>query len=316
MMAVISFISRSSPCVPSVADRRRPVSACWLRSRPASSSSSSTRRPIVEVDDLGEDERDDDREGERRDRRRRAGRSAGRCRRRRTAPSKPSALTVGVGEEAEQQRADDAADEVDGDHVERVVVAEACTSAGWRGSRATPAMKPMMSGAMPADEAGARRDGDEAGDGTGGGAEGRGVAVLDALDEQPAEHGGRGGEVGVHERLGGEAVGAEGRAGVEAEPAEPQDAGAEQRPAAGCAAAWPRSGQPLRLPRTSTTARAAMPALMWTTVPPAKSSAPMLEQPARRAEHPVGDRAVHEHRPQAEERRRRPRTSGGRPWRR
>ena len=42
------------------------------------------------------------------------------------------------------------------------------------------------------------------------------------------------------------------------------------------------SGQPLRLPSTRMTARAAMPALMWTTVPPAKSRAPSLNS------HPTG----------------------------
>ena len=42
-------------------------------------------------------------------------------------------------------------------------------------------------------------------------------------------------------------------------------------------------GQPRRLPNTSTTASAAMPALMWTTVPPAKSRAP------RRNSQPLGE---------------------------
>ena len=36
----------------------------------------------------------------------------------------------------------------------------------------------------------------------------------------------------------------------------------------------PSRGQPLRLPSTSTAARAAMPALTWMAVPPAKSSEP------------------------------------------
>jgi hypothetical protein len=36
-------------------------------------------------------------------------------------------------------------------------------------------------------------------------------------------------------------------------------------------------GQPMRLPRTSTRPRPAAPALMWTAVPPAKSSALILE---------------------------------------
>jgi hypothetical protein len=36
----------------------------------------------------------------------------------------------------------------------------------------------------------------------------------------------------------------------------------------------PSDGQPVRLPRTRTAARAAMPAFTWMTVPPAKSSEP------------------------------------------
>ena len=40
------------------------------------------------------------------------------------APSLPAGLTAVVGEEPEQDGAEDAADEVDGDDVERVVVAE------------------------------------------------------------------------------------------------------------------------------------------------------------------------------------------------
>ena len=49
---------------------------------------------------------------------------------------------------------------------------------------------------------------------------------------------------------------------------------------------WPSPGQPLRLPSTSTPARAAMPALTWMTVPPAKSSEPREpSQPVRPSPH-------------------------------
>ena len=113
---------------------------------------------------------------------------------------------------------------------------------------------------------------------------------------------------------GGDAVGGERRAGVEAEPAEPQDAGAEQRQRQRVRRHRRARGQPLRSPSTSTSASAAAPALMCTTAPPAKSSAPISasQPPANtqcatgaytsdqpdadehrvRAElHPVGDRA-------------------------
>ena len=80
-----------------------------------------------------------------------------------------------------------------------------------------------------AHETGARCDGDEARHGAGGGAERGAVAGRQLLDDQPAEHRGGGREVGVDEGLGGDAVGAERRAGVEPEPAEPQDPGADHR---------------------------------------------------------------------------------------
>ena len=63
----------------------------------------------------------------------------------------------------------------------------------------------------------------------------------------------------------------------------------------------PSRGQPRRLPSTSTMARAAAPALMCTTAPPAKSRAPELGQTSRWREHPVGDRGVDDDRPDADE---------------
>ena len=76
---------------------------------------------------------------------------------------------------------------------------------------------------------------------------------------------------------------AERGAGVEAEPAEPQDAGAEQRERQRVRRHRVLAASPRRVPSTSTTASAAMPALMCTTVPPAKSSAP------RRNSQPAGE---------------------------
>ena len=59
-----------------------------------------------------------------------------------------------------------------------------------------------------------------------------------------AEHRGAGGDLGVDEGDAGDAVGGERGAGVEAEPAEPQQAGAEHRRTAGCAGASRSFGQP------------------------------------------------------------------------
>ena len=66
-------------------------------------------------------------------------------------------------------------------------------------------------------------DGDQAGDRAGGGAEGGEGAVAQLLVDEPAEHGGGGGDLGVEEHDRADAVVvAEPGAGVEAEPAEPQ----------------------------------------------------------------------------------------------
>lgn len=53
------------------------------------------------------------------------------------------------------------------------------------------------------------------------------MAVALLLDEEPAEQAGGSGDEGVEERGRGETVGAEGRAAVEAEPAEPEQPGTE-----------------------------------------------------------------------------------------
>ena len=76
---------------------------------------------------------------------------------------------------------------------------------------------------------GARRgDRDETRDRARGGADRGGLAVLDLLDHEPGEQRGGGSGDRVDERERGGAVGGELRTGVEAEPAEPQQAGAEE----------------------------------------------------------------------------------------
>lgn len=78
-----------------------------------------------------------------------------------------------------------------------------------------------------AQRAGSGGDGDQAGDGTGRGTEAGGLAVTDALGEEPAEDGGGGGGGGVDPGQAGSTVGGERGAGVEAEPSEPQQRGTE-----------------------------------------------------------------------------------------
>ena len=93
---------------------------------------------------------------------------------------------------------------------------------------------------------------------------------------------GRGGEVGVEECLGGEAV-RRPRADPALNPNQPNHR--MPVPSMVNGRLWggiASLGQPFRLPMMSTTASAATPALMWTTAPPAKSRAPRLNS------HPFG----------------------------
>ena len=91
-----------------------------------------------------------------------------------------------------------------------------------------PATRPSTI-AQPGVERRTRRgDRDETGDGTGGGTDRGGLAVLDLLDDEPCEQCGGRRDERVDERDRGGAVGGELGARVEAEPAEPQQAGAEE----------------------------------------------------------------------------------------
>ena len=78
------------------------------------------------------------------------------------------------------------------------------------------------------DEAGGGGDGDEPGNRAGDGAEGGGLAVVDPFGDGPADGCGGGGEVGVDEGAGGQRAGGEGAAGVESEPAYPEQTGSDE----------------------------------------------------------------------------------------
>ena len=77
-------------------------------------------------------------------------------------------------------------------------------------------------------ESGGRGDGDEAGDRAGNCAQSRGLAIVNPLENGPAESGGGSGEVRVDEGAGGQRAGSEGATCIEAEPAHPQQAGANE----------------------------------------------------------------------------------------
>ncbi len=133
---------------------------------------------------------------------------------------------VRICEQADQHRAEQATDEVDAHHVERVVVAELVLQAdGVGASRAGDAADEDRTDG--ADRAGCGGDRHQTGHHARGRTERGRVTVTEALHQQPGEHGGRGGHQGVHPRHRGGGARTEGRAGVEAEPAEPQQAGTE-----------------------------------------------------------------------------------------
>ncbi len=132
----------------------------------------------------------------------------------------------GGGEDARGDRAEHAADAVDREHVERVVDVDAL--AQERGAVAQAAGDEADGErAARRHEAGRRGDGHEAGDGTRRRAHDADLPLVEVAGEHPRDRRGRGRCVGDQEGVGGEAVGAQGGAGVEAEPAEPQEARAE-----------------------------------------------------------------------------------------
>ncbi len=150
------------------------------------------------------------------------------------------------------------------------------------------------------DESGARSDRYEAGDGTRCGAKRRRMPTLDLLDEQPRTHRGGGGEVGVDERLGGETVGPECRAGVETEPTEPQDARAEHRERQGVGR-HRLLAPALALPDDEDDDKRRDACVDVHDGAAGEVECTPLEQPAVRAEHPVGDRCVHKQQPRPDE---------------
>ena len=111
----------------------------------------------------------------------------------------------------------------------------------------------------------------------------------------PGQRRGRGGDC-VTDGHAGVAVGRQRPAGVEAEPAHPQQAGADQVSTRLCGCIG--SCVALALAEHEGSDQAGTPALMCTTVPPAKSSTPSLTPASRPAARPSGPPAVDDERPQ------------------
>ena len=133
----------------------------------------------------------------------------------------------GLGcQEADREGAPETTEQVDADHVERVVIAElVLQSDGQRTDHASENTDDDR--AHGRDRGAGRSDGDQSGDDAGRGAKRGGMAVADALGDQPAQACGTSGDHGVHpDHRRGVARG-DGGTGIEAEPAEPQQTGAE-----------------------------------------------------------------------------------------
>ena len=131
-------------------------------------------------------------------------------------------------EHAGQERADHAANAVDAEAVERVVIAEHVFEAGRAPVAADAAGDADRHRADRTNEARGRGDGDEAGDGARGDADDGRLAAMRPFDKHPGQGRDRGRNLGDGHRHAGLHARADRRAGVEAEPADPQQARADE----------------------------------------------------------------------------------------
>jgi len=132
------------------------------------------------------------------------------------------------GKEAGEQSADGSTGAVHAKGVKGIVITEAAFDLKDHKAAEDAGDEADEEGGEGLDEAGGRGDGDQASDRTGDGSEGGWLAVVNPLGDSPAYGGGGGGEVGVDEGGGGQRAGGQGAAGVEAEPAYPQQACADE----------------------------------------------------------------------------------------
>lgn len=129
-------------------------------------------------------------------------------------------------EDAGADVTDHAADAVDGEDIESIVNTDEELELGSEVAD-DAANDAHDEGAPGGDEAGAGGDDDEAGDGTGAEANGGPLALEAEIEEDPGETAHRGGQVGVEAGDDGADVHGEGGAAVEAEPADPEEDGAD-----------------------------------------------------------------------------------------
>src|SRR5262249_51766959 len=132
-----------------------------------------------------------------------------------------------AGESAREEHADRAANHVNANDVERIVVVEDVLEvdgavAEQPGRGADNDRRPRLY------VAGRRSDRGEPGDSACGEADAGRPAAAPPLDTHPGEHRGAGAELSVHHRIAGDLPSGHRAARVEPEPPEPQDAGAKQ----------------------------------------------------------------------------------------
>src|SRR6202044_131253 len=131
-------------------------------------------------------------------------------------------------EHAGQQRADDAADRVHAESVERVVVAEHVLEAGGAPVAANATSDADHQRADRTDKARSRSNGDEAGDRARADADDSRLAAVAPFDEHPGQSRNGGPDLGGGHRPTGLQTRPPRGAGVEAEPADPEEARADE----------------------------------------------------------------------------------------
>src|ERR1700722_14524164 len=127
-------------------------------------------------------------------------------------------------EHAGQKRADHAADPVDAEAIERVVIAEHGLEPGRTPVAADTTGDADRHRSDRTDEARSRRDGDEASDRARADADDGWLAAVGPFDEHPGQGRDGGRDLRNRHRHAGLHARADARAGVEAEPADPQEA--------------------------------------------------------------------------------------------
>ena len=141
--------------------------------------------------------------------------------------------TLGRGEDPRAAAADDGGDEVGVEDAERVVEqlhkADLLGEQVHREPRHAAGAEGQADGAPAGYVAGGRRDGHEARDHAVDHAHQAGLAVVEVVAGHPDQHAERGAQVGVEHGHAGVRAGRVGVAAVEAVPAEPEDAGADER---------------------------------------------------------------------------------------